>query len=230
MIDSTWQPTTQRFVAFFDILGFKDLVTKKSHTEILEKLKILKNVIEELKVPEKLPSLKGLNISADQTQAVTFSDSIIFFSKGDTFWDALKIFFDSYRILRKAIENQIAIKGCISFGEVTVDFTNSLFFGQPIIDAFLLHEDLEMLTVIFDNSAETKFNSFGEKDFFSKVLGTYKANLKSGKIQHSLMAPFDKQVKAEMEKYLNELYKTCYGRPRIYIDNTLEYLKSLVRI
>ena len=30
--------TASRFVAFFDILGFKDMVMKSSHNDILEKL------------------------------------------------------------------------------------------------------------------------------------------------------------------------------------------------
>ena len=31
---TNWIPTDKRFVAFFDILGFKDLVMRTSHSEI----------------------------------------------------------------------------------------------------------------------------------------------------------------------------------------------------
>src|SRR5438552_1893049 len=122
MTEQSWKLTDERFVAFFDILGFKDLVTRKNHSEVLEKLQILKEVVEKLQDTDKQTHLKSFNIINDQTKAVTFSDSIIFFSKGATFNDALKILHDSYRISQRALENGIAIKGAISFGTITVDF------------------------------------------------------------------------------------------------------------
>src|SRR5438045_8872602 len=115
----------------------------------------------------------------DQTLSITFSNLIIFFCKYDTHNDAVKIIFDAYRILQEALKNDIAIKGSISFGEITVDFEKSLFFGQPIIDAYLLHEELQMLTVVLDNHAEFKINSFSKFGILDDaVITKYKTNLK----------------------------------------------------
>jgi len=230
MAELNWEPTTQRFVAFFDILGFKDLVARKQHAEILEKLNLLKTVIEELQTTDISPIFKTLRFSNDQTKAITFSDSIVFFSNSDTKDDASKILFDSYRLLLTATRNKIPIKGCISFGKITVDFSTSLFFGQPIIDAFLLHEDLIMLSVIIDNSAEEKINSFSDETpnvLFNAILKPYKCNMKSGKINHKLISPLNNSVKTNLIDELTNLYSTCSGRPRLYIDNTIEYLESL---
>lgn len=226
---SNWELTSNRFVAFFDILGFKDLVMRSTHSQVLEKLAVLKETIINLGKIHSADFLKKQELEDDQTRSVTFSDSIIFFSKGDTKKDAFKILLDCYGILLRSLENGIAIKGAVSFGQVTVDFDNSLFFGQAIIDAYLLHEDLQMLTVVMDNHSEVKFNSYYDNTEIIRLLSNYKANLKSGRITHSLLRPStEKDVKSRIAT-VNKLYDHTSGRPRIYIDNTLEFLRSLVK-
>lgn len=221
-----WKKTDERFVSFFDILGFKDMVMRNSHLEVLEKLEVLKERINKLENTTELPIFKKSNFEVGQTKSVTFSDSIIVFSKSSETFDAEKILYDSYFILKTALENGIAIKGSISFGEVTVDFSNNLFFGQPIIDSYLLHEELEMLGVILDNSAESKMNSM-KSDVFDKVLVEYKAHLKSGRITHKVLKPANLSIIKLRLRSLKKLYYTTSGKPRKYIDNTQEFFLSL---
>jgi hypothetical protein len=222
-----WETTSERFVAFFDILGFKDLVLRNTHLQVLEKLDILKQTISKLENVKELKPFKNSNMETDQTKSVTFSDSIIIFSKGQTANDALKIFYDSYRILKTALENDIAIKGSISFGQITVDFSKSLFFGQPIIDAYLLHEELQMLTIVLDNKAEEQVKTYDNYATIQDILVIYKANLKSGKINHTIIRPSGSKNVIERIEKLKNLYKSTSGRPRLYIDNTIDFLNSL---
>lgn len=224
--NNVWDVTTDRFVAFFDILGFKDLVARNPHDIVLAKLEVLKNLIAQLENPKDLPQFKDRDVDQDQTKSVTFSDSIIVFSKGATSFDALKLFFDAYRILHQALANGIAVKGAISFGKITVNFEKSLFFGQPIIDAYLLHEELLMLTVILDNSVEEKIKALDKYDILKGILVEYRANLKSGKISHTLFRPYGKKLYDERIEALGNLYKSTYGKPRLYIDNTLDFIKA----
>ncbi len=224
---SKWEKTNNRFVAFFDILGFKDLVARFKHEEIVEKLESLLLVIDKLSDANSISSMQNYNIDKDQTKSIIFSDSIIFFSKGSTFNDALKISYDAFQVCKNALNAGIAIKGCISYGQVTVDFSKSLFFGQAIIDAFLLHEELQMLTVLLDNKAENQIDTYEKKHIINSILSTYKANLKTGKINHTLLKPYNKKQKDERVLALQKLYATVSGKPRLYIDNTLDYINSL---
>ena len=118
-----WQKTTKRFVTFFDIMGFKDMVQRNTHQKILSKLESLKKILKFLEnvSPEDNKELKKLNTEKFQTRSVTFSDSIIFFSKGDKLEDLQKITADSYALLSTALKKNIGIKGAIAFGEITVD-------------------------------------------------------------------------------------------------------------
>lgn len=222
-----WDITANRFVAFFDILGFKDLVMRSTHQQVLDKLAKLKSTISKLEQIHTTELLKKYNIDEHQSKSVTFSDSLIFFSKGDTFNDGFKILLDSLLLMTRALADGIAIKGAISFGHVTVDFANSLFFGQPIIDAYLLHEDLQMLTVVCDNHFDVKLRSFEDSKVILDLLVSYKANMKSGRITHTLMRPQNsKRIKEGIEN-VGKLYDQVSGRPRLYVDNTIEFLKSL---
>ncbi|RYY45118.1 MAG: hypothetical protein EOO06_17065 [Chitinophagaceae bacterium] len=226
MAEVKWNITDKRFVAFFDILGFKDLVANNTHKAVLEKLDSLKKTILRFENLGEEKRLEAYKLDKNQSKSVTFSDSIIFFSKGETFKDLVKILLDSYGTIKFAIEKGLAIKGGISFGEITVDFEQSLFFGQPIIDAYLLHEELQMITAIMDNNFEVKLKTFDTDTLITNMIIDYKANLKSGRITHKLMKPFRKNIPTRIQS-LTKLYDLTSGRPRLYIDNTIEFLKSI---
>jgi hypothetical protein len=220
---NNWKKRTKRFVLFIDILGFKDLVARKSHNYVEKKLEVLSNLLES--IPNELDFAK---ISKYQTRAVSFSDSIVVFSRGDSKNDVQKILMDAHHIQYVAFKNQIPIKGSISHGVITVDFKKSIFFGQPIIDAYLLHEEMQILSIVVDHQAEKTINDFKSKLNVDRNLLMYLTPMKCGKVNHKLLRLSD----ATMEEgvvWLNELYYSVSGKPRVYIDNTLslyEFIKE----
>ena len=100
-----WKKTENRFIAFFDILGFKDMVQTKSHSEILKNLENLKKYVEKLEgieFDENHENKANLKIVKNQTKSVTFSDSFMFFSKKDTLEDFFKIVLDSLVFFKRS--------------------------------------------------------------------------------------------------------------------------------
>jgi len=227
MEETSWEITAQRFVAFFDIMGFKDLVQRNSHKHVLNKITIIKKALQELEVIKNPILVNNYSIEPYQTHSITFSDSIVVFSKGNDLKDLIKILVDSSVILHGAISRGIAIKGGLSYGEITADFENSLFFGQAIIDAYLLHEELQMYSVIIDHSFSSKLKSFPQDKIIQRNIVDYKANLKTGKVTHALIRPAREMLQSHI-KDVEKLYQTVSGHPRIYVDNTLEFLRSLL--
>ena len=222
-----WSATAHRFVAFFDIMGFKEIVERNSHSTVVGKLQILKEALKDLEAKNHDTTFKEKYLTSE-TKSITFSDSIIIFSKSDTVSDACKIILDAGYLIKIAIENKIAIKGALSYGEITVDFENSLFFGRPIIDSYLLHDQLQLYSAVFDNNFEYKMNSFKLPEPFQSLITTYKANLKTGKITHQLVRMDTTSSVKEQIISLKEMYGNVSGSPRIYIDNTIEFLNSLL--
>lgn len=229
MAEQKWQITTKRFVAFFDIMGFKDLVQRNSHIDIFEKLKQLKTTLKGLETIINKTLIEQYNVKPLQTRSITFSDSIVVFSQGDEFSDAIKMMRDSYLILQTATEMGVPIKGALSYGEISVDFEQSLFFGQPIIDAYLLQEELQMYTAVLDNSIESKLSTFDNQKLINSVFTNYKAHLKTGKVMHKIMRPHKDGLIETYIKNTQKLYLTVSGRPRIYVDNTLDFFNSLIK-
>lgn len=216
-----------RFVAFFDIMGFKEMVERNSHDEVIKKLLCLKDVLNKLELIHKNDSFKN-DYQIAETKSITFSDSIVIFSKGGLAEDANKIIIDAFWLLNSAMENGIAIKGAISYGEVTVDFENSLFFGRPIIDAYLLHDQLQMYSVIFDHHSEVRINSLKLAEEVNSLITSYKTNCKTGRITHKILrSQYDEQISQELTT-VRKLYESVSGGPRIYVDNTIEFLNVLL--
>jgi hypothetical protein len=227
MEKNSWEITSERFVAFFDILGFKDLVARNTHNNVLKKLEILKRAIQKIEGNSYVQRFEDFKVETDQTKVVTFSDSLIIFSKGAKDKDAVKIISDCYEILRISIKNGISIKGAISFGEITVDFEKSLFFGQPLIDAYLLHDELQMLTVIMDHNFEKRWEKINNEEF-NEIIITYKVNLKCGRITHKILRPHGQNNLQLRINYVKYIYSIVSGRPRLYLDNTIEFLNSML--
>lgn len=225
-IDTTkWDRTCDRFIAFFDIMGFKEMVERNDHQMVLKKLERLKEALSKIE-NFKLDTKSFNNVIVSETKTITFSDSIIIFSKSNKVEDACKILLDSAFLILDSLNHGIPIKGAISYGEVTVDFDNSLFFGRPIIDAYLLHDNLQLYTAVMDNHSENKIRSMPIPPLFASFFTEYKANFKSGKINHTVIRQSNSHLSDHIKDIL-KLKSTVSGQPRIYLDNTVEFLESL---
>lgn len=221
--------TADRFVLFADILGFKDLVNSDKHENIVKKLEKISDAIEFISGEHSHNALKSEipDLDKDQTKAIAFSDSIVVFSKGNSIIDASKIISDAHAIMHYALETAIPIKAALSFGKMTVDFGKSLFFGQPLIDAYLLHEDLNILSVIVDHNAEKQMASYNKKVYNSdNIICNYDVPMKFGKVAHNLIRPSSSTLEERING-LKSLYLNTSGKPRIYLDNTLKFWNDL---
>ena len=157
---------------------------------------------------------------------VSFSDSIILFSDDDSENSAIDIILNAANILSEAIKNEIPLKGAIAFGKMTIDKDKSLYFGQPLIDAYELHKELEIYGVVLHHTTQKRLEELGMGHLLTSLfLGQYLVPMKSGKISHHFInwafmseKPLDS---------VNKLYNSVSGSPRKYIDNTLEFLDWL---
>src|SRR5437867_3732968 len=88
-IKNEWPSDCNRFIGFIDIMGFKDMIARKSHEEIGKKLLMLTYSREGLQKFTKSPFLKS-NEQLEKEEIVRslmFSDSILFITRGNTLFD-----------------------------------------------------------------------------------------------------------------------------------------------
>lgn len=205
--------TRSRFVAFLDILGFKDRVARSTHTQVLNTLQSLQK-----KISESMESHKGEGL-----QISLFSDSIVIFSKNDSSKSLISLSNVTLNIMRFAIGEKIPIKGAIAKGEITCDTTKQLFFGQALIDAFQLQDSTKYYGVVVHHSAEEDAKALPH--YFQDA----EAYIERSRIHHYelLWHRFDSEnLQKEIQNSLSLLRNSVSGEPRKYIDNTMSIIKS----
>jgi len=237
-----WEPTSTRFVAFLDIMGFKDMVFRNKHEEVLKTIETFKTAtidtindiarirLSQDKKEEKLRyTLKKL-FGESIIKTVFFSDSILLISNDDSADSAEQLIINISIMLKEALAAGIPLKGAIAHGKQTADFDRSLHFGKPLIDAYELQNELHLYSVALHHSAEQHLIDIGIIDRFEKdYLYKYKTPLKGGKkVKHYLVALEGDLLKSEnLKSTSSKLYSTVSGHTRLYVDHTLEFLESL---
>jgi hypothetical protein len=122
----------------------------------------------------------------------------------------------------------------MAFGLMTLDTENSIFFGQPLIDAYLLQEELNFYGIVVHHSAE---NTILLEDYFLGCFTQFDCPLKNGVVNHKAIYPMlmDYKLKAEFPKEqqavtdgLNALRFTVSGHLRKYVENTQKYFSHVI--
>ncbi len=125
--DYIFQPKTNsnRFVAFFDILGFKSIVEKYPAQEVVDKIK-------NLLIPSLNQSVNSVWI-ADKVKYISVSDSIILYTVDDSEVSCMNMFIACNKIMKEAFDIGFPLRGAISYGEFVVD--DNVFVGKAYNDA-----------------------------------------------------------------------------------------------
>lgn len=196
-----------RYVAYMDVMGFKDMVARNPHDVIGEKLQKLLLFISEL------INNKGSIFSS------IFSDSIYFFTSDDKQTTLKALIEILSKVMKYALSVGLPMKGAIAKGEVSIDLVKNLTFGQPLIDAYLIEESIVLYGVVIHNSVESIVR---EKTFQNYVLDT-KIPLKSGTASHYILRWWRNDLK-ESQQLVRDIRLSVSDSPRRYIDNTLDLM------
>ena len=219
-----WKTTTNRYVVYIDIMGFKDLVARNRHQKIYTMMWSISNSMDATQKAFGKTSKNENNLVM-----MTYSDSIIIYSENDSIESQNNIVEGTANLIDFLIEDNIPFRGAIACGNMTLDIEHSIFFGQPLIDAYLLAEELSFYGIVVHATAEYKR---GFRDNFSVL--EYACLFKNGIANHLTIAPISLFIEDEAEKAINQLRTSILrlgvnssGSMRRYIDNTLKYFDFL---
>lgn len=217
-----WLTTTERYIVFLDIMGFKEMVMRNIHEDIYAKFRCLSDMssfIEEV---------------VEEVSVTIFSDSVIIFSKDSSEKSLKEMSKVALVLFAKSIKSGMGIKGGLAKGLITVDKKNQIFFGRPIIDTYLLMEELNYYGVIVHHSAENAIKEY-EKNDLNASYSKCKTYFKSGQIAHYNLNWFyayenDREASIYLAKtYLDNIAESVSGKPRKYIDNTFDMIDRINR-
>lgn len=158
-----------------------------------------------------------------------FSDSIFIFSKDDSFPNLRHFLTYVKRVMRMALRAEIPLKGAIAYGDIVVDEEQNLFCGQPIIDAYMLEEDLQYMGVVFHHTFEEPFGNLSDahyhkvKAWIKEVRTPFKYG---NRVHLNLNYPVAGLKTYEFSTIVKNQRFYSSGDARKYVDNTLEMLRK----
>ena len=226
----SFRPIQQRFVVFLDIMGFKERVARNStedlYTELTDFNKDITNILNSSKkvntqiLPmqsgESGDSLISTKEEGSKIRLAQFSDSIVLFSSDNSSESLMEISNIARQIMVSAInrEKPIPLKGALAEGNITCDLSKQLFFGQALIDAYLLEENVQYYGIVVHHTAEQSVKKLGAKIFIDTLVP-----LKSGKIQHFELVWYNEDYEI-VKLGLERIRLSVSDSPRRYVDNT----------
>jgi len=159
--EAPWSITEDRFVGFFDVMGFSALVgdAEDDHGQLYS---VMRGLHDAARLAEKLLAQgdlysQVLSRSAappGQLKVVQFSDSIVVITEDASPASSLLIQRASQVFFLHALRHGIILRGAVARGIVTADFPHSIFFGQAIVDAYRLEEVQQWYGIAIHPSAE----------------------------------------------------------------------------
>lgn len=230
-----WKLTTERYVGFIDILGFRRIVYEQSHEGILSLLNDIHfNVVEN-------SSIKDAKTFHEYIRFTIYTDTVTFCSKDDSDTSLNLMILTLGSLSQNMFINKIPHKGALSFGKMTMDFSRYIFWGKPLIDCNLLLDEILFYGIIIHGNAEKKL---AQSSYINKsIFRLYDCPLKNGIVKHYTIPPialtnckeYITQIKwdgilneiKEIHQSIIELRYSTSGHLRIYIDNTDNYLATI---
>lgn len=139
---------TNRWFAYFDLLGFKNKVLNH---ELGDVLPLYEQVLENIKNSVGNLEVKGISYS-------WFSDTFIVFSRGSTEEEFRAIEKIASDFFGKLIIQGIPVRGSLTYGELYSQKQKNTFLGKALIDAYEYGERQQWLGFILTPMVYAYFN------------------------------------------------------------------------
>lgn len=124
-------------------------------------------------------------------------------------------------------------------GTISVNKEQQIYFGQPLIDAYLLQDEVNYYGIVAHNSIDSYLHTLDPELPAAKLFFEVKTPMKAGKITHrnidwfyflgSYKNSLTEEKREKLHYYLDSLKTLVSGAPRKYIDNTLEIFEAAYR-
>ena len=216
-----WEKSGERLILYADFMGFKDRVYSTDHEKLRKTLEQFNRAWHN--------RLQPLQMSGE-LKFVQFSDSVIVIVNGTNARMFNLLTKAAICLMHEALKIHFGIKGVIAQGVFSFDEENGLYFGRPLVDAYLLHEEIKYYGIVVHHTAEnTVKNNMSRNNPYSKE----DVYIEKGKVAHYHLCwnmideNLDtKDISVLCNSWLEAIEETVSGHPRQYIDKTRVVLKS----
>jgi hypothetical protein len=244
------------YVAFLDILGFKDLVNNNTHDQLTSIYFNLANAVTEIVstiIKKTSPHTMKKIVSKNESNinSIIISDSILFWANGSSNRDFFNILIVVSKLLTKSIFLGLPMRGAITLGPLTTiklnlqkNFDNSIstFIGKSISKSFELEKKQQWHGCVVDEECinhfqsqlnDTDRSSKSLKDFIMGIMMNYNVPMKvKSENMHAVKwgekrKGIDMPVEMIEFAFMANQKKSDDNSVKEKIKNTVEYFNSL---
>lgn len=159
------------FLAYFDVLGFKEMVLKNSLEDLNGIFSHLLHDTQTAVSGETFRQAQRGSIVADLTvqkvNCLHISDSILFWTNSDTNEDFTELAKVCYTFYWRSLQMFVPLRGCVVHGEIEYRpfqirneggaiFHNSSLYGRGLVDAYLKADQIDYAGCYLDKSVLAK--------------------------------------------------------------------------
>lgn len=235
---ANWNISQSRLILYADIMEFKAKLKNTPHVELVKELRQFIDILEKRLSPFK---------AAGHLRMTLFSDLIVLATDSDDLANFRLISKASAEVMQQCQNFGYPVNGCIARGFLDFDqpFRSAgptpssympLFVGQPVVDAYLLNEDMFFYGIVLHPNVEEVYHramTSPNTDLHLPFMWL-EVPLKSGGDAGLYYLNWTSVKLAKNETNLHDLIsflKNLEGksavRPRAYIHNTLKILNRI---
>ncbi|MDW8274728.1 MAG: hypothetical protein RMJ53_10910, partial [Chitinophagales bacterium] len=158
----------ETFIAFFDVLGFKEFIFNNDLNEVKQLFGHLLRESQTAVASENYIQLNhGLvvpDLKKQKVNCLHISDSVIFWTNGKTEADFEELVSVCYTFYWRSLQTTFPLRGCLTLGEIAFDsltfsnengttFYNYSLFGKGLVESYLKAESIQYAGCLIDNTA-----------------------------------------------------------------------------
>lgn len=219
-----WGESAPRLILYADFMGFKEKVIRFDHKTIKKELETF-----HLKWVKQLEPLK----LGGYLKFVQFSDSILVVVNGTTDKMCNLISKASVVLMHVAMSMKIPVKGVIAQGDFIYDEGKQLYFGKPLVDAYVLHDKIKCYSIVVHHTAEETVKTYIKSSIGKDkvIYSNAPICIEGGEVSHYHLCwnLMDLKLQTadyteECNEWLEQIELSVSGIPRIYVDRTRKLL------
>lgn len=195
----------QTFIAFFDVLGFKEFIYNNDFEEVKRLFSHLLRDTQYAVAGEKSvmarPGVAVPDLSQQKINCLHVSDSIVFWTNKDEEADFSDLVEVCYTFYWRSLQTTFPLRGCLVHGEIDFNpytitneagatFYNYSLIGKGLVEAYLKAESIEYAGCYIDQTALDKVEDrLVTKFIYAQKLCYYKVPFKTGEGYEHVFRP-----------------------------------------
>lgn len=188
------------FLAYFDVLGFKEMVQKNTLEELNQifshLLRDTQTAVSGENYIQPQPGFIVADLTKQKVHCMHISDSVLFWTDTDSNDDFIELAKVCYTFYWRSLQLFVPLRGCVVHGEIEFQpfqikneggamFHNSSLYGKALVDAYIKADQIDYAGCYLDKSVLAKVDqTLITNLIYDQMLCYYKVPFKANRYSY----------------------------------------------